>query len=82
MDLEARRYGVDGTPLHELPQPLQVRATVANQDLAADGVAAIRFLPGGGATGGSIDVLRGLGNGVRLRVDWLSGRVSQEPIVP
>ena len=82
IDLAQRRYGVDGKPLHELPQPLQIRATVANQELAPDGVAAIRFLADGGATGGSVDVLRGPGNGTRLRVDWLSGRVSQEPIAP
>ena len=42
------------------------------------GVGAIRFYPDGSATGGSITVLRPSGAGVRLRVDWLLGRVSQE----
>ncbi|HEY0201888.1 MAG TPA: GspH/FimT family pseudopilin, partial [Burkholderiaceae bacterium] len=59
-----------------------VRAVVADRELT-DGVAAIRFLPSGGATGGSIDVARGSsGSGTRLRVDWLSGHITQEPIEP
>lgn len=80
VDLAQRRYGVDGTPWRELPLPLQLRATVAGQEVASNGTAAIRFLPDGGATGGSIDVLRTAGHGTRLRVDWLSGRVTQEPV--
>jgi general secretion pathway protein H len=44
------------------------------------GLAAIRFYPDGGSTGGSISVQRSNGNGVRLRVDWLLGRVSQEAL--
>ena len=31
------------------------------------------FLPEGGATGGSVDILRPAGSGARLQVDWLSG---------
>ena len=82
LDLNQRKYGVDGQALHELPSSLQVRATVANKELAPNGIAAIRFLPQGGATGGSIDVVRSSGAGTRLRVDWLSGQVSQEPLAP
>lgn len=82
VDLDQRSYGVDGRPSHPLPQPLEVRATVAGMELTSRGVAAIRFLPGGGATGGSIDILRPSGAGTRLRVDWLSGRVAQEPLAP
>lgn len=46
----------------------------------ADGSQSIVFLPGGGATGGSITLLRQTQppTGLRLRVDWLSGLVSQE----
>ncbi len=46
------------------------------------GNAVIRFLPGGGATGGSIDVIRASGAGTRLRVEWLSGRVTRESLPP
>ncbi|CAN7232889.1 GspH/FimT family pseudopilin [Acidovorax sp. LjRoot117] len=83
VDLQQRSFGVQGNTMHALPESLTVRATVAGAELTAEGVAAIRFLPDGGATGGSIDVLRASSNaGVRLRVDWLSGRVSQEPVGP
>lgn len=82
LDLAQRKYGVDGQPLHDLPDSLQVRATVADKELAPNGIAAIRFLPQGGATGGSIEVVRSSGAGTRLRVDWLSGQVSQELLVP
>jgi general secretion pathway protein H len=82
LDLGQRKYGVDGQALHEIPSSLQVRATVAAKELAPNGTAAIRFLPQGGATGGSIDVVRASGAGTRLRVDWLSGQVSQELLAP
>ena len=68
--------------MRPIPVPLEVRATVAGQELQENGVAAIRFLPDGGATGGSIDIMRPSGAGTRLRVDWLSGRVSQEVLLP
>jgi general secretion pathway protein H len=65
-----------------VPEPLVLRATMAAQESAGDGSMAIRFLPRGGASGGSVDVIRPSGTGVRLRVDWFSGRVEQEPIAP
>ena len=55
---------------------------MANNELSSGQDGAIRFLPEGGATGGSVDIVRPSGSGVRLRVDWLSGRVEQEPITP
>ncbi len=82
VDLAGRTFGLDGRPPHELPQSLQVRATVAAIELADGQVASIRFLPQGGATGGSIDVLRPSGAGVRLTVDWLSGSIAQAAIQP
>ena len=81
VDLVGRRYGVDGGPQRDLPESVVVRATVADTDLA-DNVARIRFFPGGNATGGSIEVIRGSGTGARLRTDWLDGRVSLEGLSP
>ncbi len=80
VDTAARSYGVEGGAMHRLPEPLVMRATVANQEIATGRFASILFLPGGGATGGSIDIVRPSGSGVRLRVDWLFGRVEQEGI--
>jgi general secretion pathway protein H len=80
VDLGARHYGVDGATRRDLPESIAVRATVADTDLV-DNVARIRFFPGGNATGGSIEVVRASGSGVRLRTDWLDGRVSLEGLM-
>lgn len=82
VDLHNRHYGLEGSPAKYLPEPLQLRVTVADREIAPDGHASLRFLPSGGATGGSIEVLRAPGSGTRLRVDWLSGRVTQEALLP
>jgi general secretion pathway protein H len=80
VDLGQRSYGRVGAVMHPVPQALQLRATVARVELQPNQVAAIQFLPSGGATGGSIDLLRASGAGTRLRVDWLSGRVEQQAL--
>lgn len=78
LDASAREYGIEGQDSKRLPDSLQVKA------VTADGVAsrgqAIVFLPEGGATGGSIALIRANGTGIRLRVDWLSGMVTREPL--
>lgn len=81
VDMGRRRYGLDGEPLKTLPESLLLRATVADREVA-QGVMSIRFLPSGGATGGSVEILRAPGVGTRLRVDWLSGRATQEALLP
>lgn len=80
-DLTARTFGVVGGPLHEVPASIELRATVAAPELS-EGRAVIRFLPDGGATGGSIELIRSSGAGGRLRVDWMTGRVTTEPLLP
>ncbi|MDD0839010.1 GspH/FimT family pseudopilin [Curvibacter sp. HBC61] len=82
LDLPGRRFGLDGQNARDIPEPLQVRATVAGIEMSGNQVAAIRFMPEGGATGGSVDVFRPSGQGTRVRVDWLSGQISTEPIRP
>ncbi len=79
VDLEHKQYGVEGGNPRPIPDTIQLRAIVANNE-AKGAYFAIRFLPSGGASGGSVDVLRPSGDGVRLRVDWFSGRVEQEPV--
>ncbi|MBR0567250.1 type II secretion system protein [Azoarcus sp. L1K30] len=82
VNLRQKSYRLDGGPVRTVPDGLELRATVAASEFDPDRGAGIRFLPGGGATGGSIEIVRASGAGVRVRVDWLSGRVSQESIVP
>jgi len=79
VDLEQRRFGVEPGPVQQVPEPLEMRAVMAREAGTADGRMAIQFLPQGGASGGSVDLMRPSGAGVRMRVDWFSGRVEQEP---
>ena len=80
LDLAERSYGVEGRSPRAVPQPLRLRATVADIELTAAQSAGILFLPSGGATGGTIEIVRPSGAGVRLTVDWLSGGVAQSPM--
>ena len=79
VNLQQKTYGINGGTVRELPDAVQVKVTVAGAEMHS-GSASIRFLSSGGATGGSVDVLRNDSGGVRLRVDWLSGRITQEPL--
>jgi len=77
-DVEARNYGIRGKALREIPERLQVSTVVATSDVFPDELATIRFYPDGSSTGGSLQLMRSSGQGVRLRVDWLLGRITQE----
>lgn len=80
VNLQAKTYGLNTGMPKELPDSVVVRTTVAGQEFVPGSAASIAFLPTGGSTGGSIEVIRKTGAGTRLRVDWLSGRVTQEPL--
>ena len=82
VNLQSRTFAVEGAEPRMVPEPLTLRAVMAAEEAGAGGDMAIRFLPRGGASGGSVDLIRPSGDGVRLRVDWFSGRVEQEPIAP
>lgn len=85
INLAERTFGLAGRPAHALPRPLEMTTTVASIETQAHNqntVSAIRFLPSGGSTGGSIDLKRPSGAGTRLKVDWMSGKVIQEPLPP
>jgi len=78
-----RQFGIEGLPQKTLPASLELKATVgasAVADLRQH--AAIAFLPDGGSSGGTLELIRRSGGGVRIRVDWLTGQVTQEPNIP
>jgi len=88
LDLQQRRHGLWWVSQNEQPQwlpawseSLQVRVDVAEGVVPAPWLGVV-FLPDGGSTGGTIDVLRAPLAGTRIRIDWLSGRVSQRSIAP
>jgi general secretion pathway protein H len=82
VDLAERKYGISGLSSRDLPESIQVQVTVGREQLQEQRMATIVFLPEGGATGGSIDVLRPGGDGTRLRVDWLFGQITTEQLSP
>lgn len=53
-------------------------AVHSTRELNRDRLGVIRFYPEGGSSGGDIDLEREDGSGVRISIDWLVGRVSQE----
>lgn len=83
VDLSTREFGIQGQTPKSVPKSLELKATVG-RDESVDGVhlAAITFTPEGGSTGGTIELVRSSGAGVRIRVDWLLGQITQEPRQP
>ena len=83
VDLTNRQFGIEGRPFKTLPTSLEVKTTVASNELpGSNPQAAIVFMPEGGSSGGTIELVRQTGGGVRIRVDWLFGQISQEPRTP
>lgn len=83
VDLSDRQFGIEGRPFKTLPTSLEVKTTVGSKELPDNKQqAAIAFMPDGGSTGGTIELVRHSGAGVRIRIDWLFGQVTQEPRTP
>lgn len=83
VDLADRQFGIQGQPFKALPTSLEVKTTVASNELPDNKPqAAIAFMPDGGSSGGTIELVRQSGGGVRIRVDWLFGQITQEPRTP
>jgi general secretion pathway protein H len=80
VDLSARQFGIVGRPFKTLPSSLEVKTTVGNNE-SPDNTqqASIAFMPEGGSSGGTVELVRRSGAGVRIRVDWLFGQITQEP---
>ena len=78
---EDRLYGLDGRLDKTLPSSMRVELITAREVSSRDDQGVIRFYPDGGSSGGSILLQRrDSEQGVRLRVDWLLGRTTQEPL--
>ncbi len=79
VDPAANTIELNGERTH-LPEAFNV-AVHSARELNRDRLGVIRFYPEGGSSGGGIDMERPGGTGVRISVDWLVGRVSQEAYV-
>ena len=75
---ERRTYGIEGGKPERAPDFLRIKATTAAAVDGEAGVQRIVFMPDGSSSGGSVEVTRASGQGVRLRVDWLLGRITHE----
>ena len=59
--------------------PKGVKLSVeSSRELNQENVGVIRFYPEGGTSGGAVEIESASGRGVKVSVDWLLGRVSQE----
>lgn len=61
----------------QLPSGFSMQIHAAQQ-LNRRNVGVIRFYPEGGSSGGGIDLTSPTGAGVKILVDWMVGRVTQE----
>lgn len=81
LNVQEGSYALEGQSPVALDSSLRLEVETAAIADDANGVQSIIFLPQGGSTGGSISILRAsTATGVRLRVDWLSGMVTQEAL--
>ena len=76
LDLEGRRFKIDGDPReYALPPRVDLKLFTAQKDIVNEKTGAIRFFPDGGSNGGRITVAAGARK-FEVDVDWLTGRVA------
>ena len=80
INLPDKTFGVDGRFDQKWPKSYEIQAKVAEQEVSASKIASIRFYPDGSSTGGSVTVFRTPDIGMRFRIDWLTGRLTQETV--
>jgi len=66
-----------GGETHRLPATFNIAVHTA-RELNRNREGIIRFYPEGGSSGGDIDIAQPNGTGVKISVDWLVGRVTQQ----
>ncbi|MEH6590820.1 MAG: prepilin-type N-terminal cleavage/methylation domain-containing protein [Halioglobus sp.] len=67
-----------GDERKQLPEAMNIAVHSASE-LNQPEIGVLRFYPEGGSSGGGVDIESPTGRGVKITVDWLAGRVSQEP---
>ena len=83
IDASQNRFVVTREPEHlepdnftSLSDDLRIEVVFAQEVGPGNGMAAIRFYPAGGSSGGEISVIRPTGSGALLVIDWLLGAVT------
>ena len=75
--LTDRPQSIDSLEFSILPEELDITVVYAAEVSPKPGLAAIRFYPAGGSSGGEITIARPSGGGAHLTIDWLLGDVTQ-----
>ena len=78
-DTEYKRISLNND-IRQLPESFTMLVSSA-AELGDQGRGVIRFYPEGGASGGDVELARPDNSGVKITVDWLVGRVTQQPYV-
>lgn len=63
-----------------LAESIKMEVISAREVNTDDNLAVIRFYPNGSSTGGDIRLEHESGRGLRIKIDWLFGRLSQLPL--
>ena len=77
-----RQFQIGKGEIKRLPESISLTVHAAREVSHGDGTAVIRFYPDGSSSGGSVDLQHESGKAVRLRVDWLLGKLTQEGYAP
>lgn len=77
-----RQFSIGQGEAKQLSESISLTVHAAREVSHGEGTAVIRFYPDGSASGGSIDVVHDSGKAVRVRVDWLLGKLTQEAYAP
>ncbi len=76
IDVRGRRLGrAEKGELLDLPNGVDLKAIVAEQETYADGTVGIRFYPAGNSSGGAL-TFTFHGQAYEIRVNWLTGNVA------
>ena len=78
-DTEYKRISLNNDT-RQLPESFTLLVSSA-AELGDQARGVIRFYPEGGASGGDVELARPDNSGVKITVDWLVGRVTQQPYV-
>ncbi len=76
-DTESKRVTLN-QDVRQLPESFNMLVSAA-AELGDQGRGVIRFYPEGGSSGGDVELARPDKSGVKITVDWLVGRVTQQP---
>jgi general secretion pathway protein H len=78
LDLNENTYTVsDRDKVYDIPETIDLTVVTAQEEMAGNGFASIRFFPDGSSTGGRITLHRG-SDSWQIDINWLTGQIELE----